>query len=129
MAKVCIYPGCKYGQFGGKYCKIHQWKRDDVVKETKKVSDKMAEALVVYGERSKEFLLQHEECNIKSPVCTFFSGCVNHTRGRETVEQLLNEEDWEAACWSCNGYIEENHEWAEQRGHKKKRHGHYKRVK
>jgi len=93
------------------------------------IADKRKLALKEYDEKSKKYLQDHPECNIKSPNCTFHASCINHTKGKDSLKQLLKVKDWESSCWPCNLYIEENHAWAAERGHKKRRHGKYKRTK
>lgn len=40
MPKTCIYEGCIHSQFGGKYCKYHQWCRTDLKKPKNKTNRK-----------------------------------------------------------------------------------------
>ena len=116
MARFCIYVGCTYNQFGGKYCRNHQYMRDDLKpKERKKrkaikpYSDKRAKIQKEqYVPKMLKYLEDRPECAIKSPVCTFHSACVNHIKGRQTVERLLDDEWWEPSCTPCNNYIEEH---------------------
>lgn len=121
MGKKCNHPTC------GDTCRRKKKARNYY--NIPKVAEKRIPVNEQYHAEVAEYLKDHEECVIKSPVCNFFATCVNHSKGRESIEQLMNKNDWEASCESCNGYIEIHHEWAEQRGHKKKRHGHYKRTK
>lgn len=67
------------------------------------------------------FLEENPECAIKSPVCTYWATCVNHTNGREN-ERLLDEKYWEPSCHPCNNHIEEKDAWARENKHKLYKH-------
>lgn len=43
---------------------------------------------------------------------------VHHLKGKATDELLLNEEFWMAACNPCNGFVEDNSEWAKENNKK-----------
>lgn len=92
-------------------------------KPIKKRNKKMAKKMRKLGKINKELLQDGTvSCGIQSPVCTYFAKVVNHNAGR-VGDQLLNKEEMVACCQPCNDYIEAHHEWAEERGFKKKRHG------
>lgn len=131
MSKKCSHPCC------GDECrrptktkkvyrrKIKKFYRIPKVSKKREVINKNE-----YFPKVEAYLKIHTLCNIKIPeVCTVIATCVNHTKGRESIAQLLNEEDWEPSCYSCNTHIENHHAIAEAGGHKKKRHGIYQRRK
>lgn len=76
MPKQCIYKGCSYNQFGGKYCRNHQWCRTDkkpkVINRTpiRKVSKNQQKLL---GERKlqteKDWLFYLEIWSEREHVC------------------------------------------------------------
>lgn len=127
MAALCEFPGCKSYSRTGKYCIGHARIFGDKPAPSKhlpiaKQSDKEKDIKKQLKKKYKVFLSQPENllCAIKSPECTKLATCVNHTNGRGA--NVLNEEDWEPSCEHCNNYIEEHHQWAKERGHKKQRH-------
>lgn len=98
--------------------KIEQEKGKPSRSTAKPVSKKQAKALREYSKISKAFLAEHEMCEIQSPECTGKAECVHHSRGK--VGALLMEEKYfMAACFRCNGYIEEHDSWARNNGFKK----------
>lgn len=72
-----------------------------------------------YSKKSKAFLADRQDCEIRSPRCTGATQGVHHTRGRGI--HLINECTWIPACNSCNLYVEDNHEWGVNNGFKKSR--------
>lgn len=80
-------------------------------------SGKMKDEMKEYKPKVKAFLAKPENqfCHIKSPVCKGKATCVNHRKRRGS--NLLKEEYWEPSCTPCNGYIEENVQWALDNGH------------
>ena len=84
-----------------------------VGEKEKKVKARLKKAYPAYLE-------EHPICNIQSRVCSYAATCVNHTRGRGA--NVENQDDWEASCVPCNGYIEEHHAEYAKLGHKKSRH-------
>lgn len=75
-----------------------------------------------YGPAARQFVKDHPACAIRSPVCTGKATCVNHKKGKATIELLLDEKYWEPSCWPCNNWIESNDAWAREHGHKVSRH-------
>lgn len=57
-------------------------------------------------------------CEIRSPECTGMAECINHKKGKITMELLMNPNFWQPACFKCNNYIEQHHKWAVENGHK-----------
>ena len=117
MPKICSIDSCNFNQFGGGYCKIHQSHRTDkkpakLKQQTTKIRHYNKKRAKVqkneYVPKMLEYLKNNEFCVIKSPVCGYFATCVNHIKGRHSVERLLDETYWEASCHSCNMYIEQN---------------------
>lgn len=84
-------------------------------------SDKKEETDALLKILIPPYLERYPECDIKSPVCTYFSTCVNHTKGRGENE-VLNVATWQPSCHPCNGWIEANHAIARESGHKESRH-------
>lgn len=93
-------------------------------KRIKTRSKKQAKTMRILKKLYPPFLEARPLCEIKTPVCTGVATCVNHDRGRGA--NVLNQDDWTPACTACNGWIEEHHAWAEERGFKKRRHGNKK---
>ena len=50
MAKVCNFEGCNYPQFGGGYCRNHQWKRSDKKEKLKTYFHKPTGELAFFKE-------------------------------------------------------------------------------
>ncbi|WP_153799047.1 hypothetical protein [Foetidibacter luteolus] len=75
-----------------------------------------------YSPKAKQYIIDNPLCNIQSPVCTYFSQCVNHRKGKQSIELLLDETYWEPSCIACNNWIEEHDAWARERGHKLSQH-------
>jgi hypothetical protein len=74
-----------------------------------------------YGPKAKKYILDNPICNIQMPeICNYFSQCVNHTKGKSSIELLLDERYWEPSCFMCNGGfgIENNEKLAREGGHK-----------
>lgn len=101
--------------FGGGYCKYCQGYRKDktLTKVERKKYTIRPYSVKRQAIQSKEyipkmlrFLSTREVCEIASPVCTYRATVVNHVRGRQTVERLLDDRYWEASCAACNSYIE-----------------------
>lgn len=109
MAKECLHTGCNRVRFGGGYCNIHQYMRMD--KKEKKIRHYSKKRAKVqkneYVPKMLEYLRKNEYCVIKSPVCTHYATCINHIKGRHSIERLLDDNYWEASCFACNGYIEQ----------------------
>ena len=89
-----------------------------IPKRSKKMKSTVAELKKKYA----EFLAlpENKYCKIKFPGCTKVATVVNHTNGRQG--NVLNEEDFEPSCESCNSKIEKEHAKAQAAGHKKQRH-------
>lgn len=137
MAKECLHESCSYDQFGGGYCPKHQYLRQDLKerKEAKKaislekkkkqakkqaskpkpkppkISQTEKERQAKYRPIAKKFRDEHPECEIQSPVCTFFTQVVHHSRGK-LGDLLTDVENFIASCASCNLWVEENHSQA-----------------
>ena len=90
------------------------------LKAIPKESEKMKDVKYQLKKLYPIYIAKHPCCNIQSPVCTKKATCVNHTKGRG--ENVLNQDDWEASCTACNGWIEEHHEVAAIADHKKSIH-------
>lgn len=58
--------------------------------------------------RNKEwpqFLLLHPNCEIRSPVCTLWTECRHHKKGK-IGKLFLDPEFQVASCYSCNSWLE-----------------------
>jgi hypothetical protein len=123
-------PGCL---FYGKYCRLHKAIKTTKATEKEQVKQRAPIKKVsakreqinrhLYRPKVKAFLKQNPVCNIRAPdVCTKIAKCVNHTKGKDSIKDLLDESFWEPSCFACNNWIEANHKWAQERGHKKRKH-------
>lgn len=130
MAKNCNYIGCVAKQFGGGYCPRHQYLRTDkkpkvqqprkpIAKRSKKLQERYTKE---YVPKIAPFLAERSVCELKTPVCTYHATAVHHPRGR-IGKRLTNTAEWMAACYSCNGWVEDNHEEAVKMGLKFIRNG------
>ncbi|ACU61308.1 hypothetical protein [Chitinophaga pinensis] len=91
-------------------------------KEKKRVkiqqySKKRQRANREYFPKSRLFW-EGKQCVIRAPGCTGAAQCVNHRKGKSSIDLLLDERYWEPACFHCNNYIEDHHQWGADRGHK-----------
>ena len=57
-----------------------------------------------------------DSCEIKSPVCTGKMQGFNHPRKR-SPKNWLDDKNHERSCNACNGFVENNTEWAKKHGH------------
>lgn len=119
MAKICCAENCHYKQFGGGYCKRHQWMRTDGKAPTTiaPVADKRARELEEYYKLRGPFLKEHPFCEIKGEGCTIHSTEVHHTAGRENGLLILVE-FWKGSCRNCNRIVEIKTGWARELKHK-----------
>lgn len=101
----CTIPGCPNE---GKYCRMHfGFTPEKEKKGIKPVSDKRAEInKKQYVPASKRFVKEHPECELKMEGCTGKSQCVHHTKGKATIELLLDEQWWKGSCYHCNTLVE-----------------------
>lgn len=120
MAKGCGVDNCNWPRFGGGYCKYHQnIRKDKSPRKIRYYSEKRSKInRSEYAPKARQYIIDHPDCNIKSEVCTGASQCVNHIKGKATIALLLDSNHWEASCFACNNWIEANHAWANERGHK-----------
>lgn len=58
----------------------------------------------------------NNECEVKSPVCSFYMTGFNHKQKRSPAN-LIKKENLERCCHQCNNYIEQNPGWAAEHGH------------
>jgi hypothetical protein len=101
----------------GKQAKISREskKRKELNKEYKKVSKPMWEG---------------QECALKvKGVCSGMAQGWNHAAGKENAEKLLDMENGQPACNSCNGWCEDNHAKAVEMGFRNQRNTPTKRYK
>jgi hypothetical protein len=118
--KQCNAENCRYNQFGGGYCKIHQYLRTDKKQaKIKPYSDKRAKInREQYAPAAKEFIKLHPMCSINSPACTGKTQCVHHSKGKKTIHELLDASAWKSSCYACNTWVESNDGIAREQGHK-----------
>lgn len=120
MAKTCNVEGCSSPVWGKGFCKNHQYKREDFNRNgIANYSSNMLKKLREYYKQAKEYIKQNPKCTINSPVCTGNAQHPHHKRGRG--KYLLDQSTWEPACNKCNSYVEANHSWAVDNGHKESR--------
>lgn len=74
---------------------------------------------MIYDVEAKRFRKDNPNCVIKSPNCTARTQGVHHKKGRG--KHLLDKSTWLPACNPCNHYVEANHQWAIDNGHKESR--------
>lgn len=123
MPKICNAQDCVQPVWGKGYCLRHQYlRRDKKPVKGARFSVKRSAAERQYLKRSREWRENRPFCEIGSPVCTIHTQCVNHKKGKDSIEMLLNPEYWEASCFACNRWIEENDAWARAHGHKLSKH-------
>ena len=108
MPKQCKYEACENNQFGGGYCNRHQWCRTDKTKKKIRFYSKKREKVQrkEYVPKMLQFLIEHPVCMIQSPECSQVAECINHIKGRQSVQRLLDLNFWESSCSACNMYIE-----------------------
>lgn len=90
-------------------------------KTLNKESSKMTEVKKELKKLYTMFLAKRSKCEIKSPECTKVATCIHHKKGRGK-DELMNQKTWMASCERCNGYVEEHHKWAAEKGFKVSRH-------
>jgi hypothetical protein len=122
----CSFPLCKRIAQPNGYCIQHGLYASSPVENKKKtainkVSEKMKGVKAELKKLYPLFLKVHPKCEINSPECTGTATCIHHTEGRGKNE-VQNQGTWKASCTRCNGYVEDHHAWAEERGFKKSRH-------
>jgi hypothetical protein len=119
---TCSIPDCdKLAERSGK-CATHARLERKAIEEaakpvkTKKPiakhSDKLAEALKEYAYNSKEWL--------RGQMCAVYphlkATAVHHRRGRNTIERLLNEDEWLAVSDEGHNYIHAHPEESMEKG-------------
>ncbi|SHN42300.1 hypothetical protein SAMN05216311_114171 [Chitinophaga sp. CF418] len=120
MAKTCNASSCIGPVFSKGFCRFHQYLRND--KKAKRIRQFSIKRERInrreYQPQARQFVIDNPVCNIRSPVCSYHAECVNHRKGKDTIKLLLDMSFWEASCFLCNNWIEANHQWAVDRGHK-----------
>lgn len=82
-------------------------KREKINREYRRIVAEMAAA-------------EDNRCQVRSPECTGVVQGANHIQKR-SPGNLIDRDNLEMCCNSCNGYIERFPEWAKQNGHFKSR--------
>lgn len=88
----------------------------------KKVADSRVGSEKQYKKDSAEFRKKHPICELRTPVCTRKTQGVHHIKGRATVDLLLDQSEWKAACNPCNLWVEQHPKEAKRLGLKKSPH-------
>ncbi len=65
---------------------------------------------IVAAEANKD-----NECQVKSPVCTFFMSGMHHVIKR-SPNNLINLDGLLKCCTPCNGFLETNDAWGREQG-------------
>jgi hypothetical protein len=105
--KTCEFEGCFNPQFGGGYCKYHQFARKKrggdlhVRKKPKPRSEKRAKDERYYSVVAKEFFEESDKiCFFCGKKVTFYEG-LHHWKGR-TNDYLLDKRWWSTVHNSCH---------------------------
>jgi len=116
MAKSCNEKFCYFPQFGGGYCKYHQYRRTDGKKPkgVRQQSDKLKAEGIKYRKLAKKFRESNPVCAVRSENCTGKTTEVHHKRGRG--KYLLDIKTWLPVCHNCHKKIELNPDWAKENG-------------
>lgn len=126
--QLCTVPDC---YAFGKYCRLHSGVTIKPAQPIAKFSPKREEInRKQYGPAQKAFLKAHPFCQLKLKGCKKLSQGVHHVNGKETIEKLLDQSGWMAACNHCNGEVERRDAEARAAGLKGSKHTpNYKRTK
>ena len=123
MPKICSTEGCEYPIWSRKSgkCKIHQDKNNIKKKKpkrtpVKKVSDKQKKRNAEYQKTRLEYLNEHKLCE----VCAKPATDIHHVQGR-VGDNLTDTSKFMAVCRGCHTFIENNREWAYEKGYLLKR--------
>ena len=136
MPKQCVLEGCEHNQFGGGYCRMHQWKRPPKAektaeeqewmeikmtdttsnpiskafvkrKEIAKISGKRAKQTAIYKVVREEWLKGIPNCqNCGNPATE-----IHHKNGRNG-ERLYDVGYFMSVCRKCHNWIHSNPEAA-----------------
>lgn len=115
MPKLCRASGCYYNVFGGGFCKIHQWKRQDkkAPKTIPQQSEKMKDNLKEYSRKKKKFLQENPKCQF--PSCNKPSTEIHHKKGRGKYLSVV--QYFMAVCHDHHEWIEMNRGEAYEKGY------------
>lgn len=84
-------------------------------------SQKRSKEERLYAAKRIIFIQEHPMCEVHiSGICTEYATEVHHKKGR-IGEDLLDETHWLALCHMCHDYIENNREFAMEKGFSIKR--------
>lgn len=109
--QFCNVPGCY--NFG-KYCR-REGHTKEIVKpyaKPQKEADNKKAVMNLYRKKARLFISKHPKC----AVCSGKSECVHHKAGR-IGDNLMNEKTWLPVCLSCHTIIEQNPDYAKQKGY------------
>ena len=116
--KKCLDCG-KYDRFSKGLC-LGCWKINHA-KPIKKISEKHKKTISEYSIIRKSFLEKNPNCKARLKGCGIKATEIHHEKGKSSKEQYLNEADFLPVCRSCHTYIEENPEFAKEKGFSKNR--------
>lgn len=115
---------CTSPKYAKKLCRYHYYlanplKRTPLLRKpgkVKKVSKKLAKMKTVYGHIRKDFLDEHEYCEVQLPnCCTGLATDIHHKAGREGA-RLNDVTLFLACCRNCHDFIERHPTWAKASG-------------
>ena len=114
MAKDCLHIGCYYSRFGGGFCKMHQYKRED--KKSKPLNNTPIRKVSV--KRSKENLeyLRERMKFLNDKICPITGNSateIHHINGRSN-KRLLDKKYWLAVTREGHNKIHANPIWARE---------------
>jgi len=129
MAEDCKFPICSFTAEKNGYCARHKFMAEGspAVATTKpttaaakpqkpiaKKSAKMKSDDKILAELKK--LETNRTCELKSPVCNGKFECWDHQQ-KSTPKNRTVRSNLKRSCGPCNGYKEQNPEWAIANGH------------
>jgi hypothetical protein len=117
MPKVCNHSDCPRAQFGGGYCKIHQYMRGAPPavrqhktarrksgKQINAISPQLRKKAKEYSDLRVLYLYRHALCEAKLPNCRRIATDIHHKKGRG---KYLNDiTTWLPVCRNCHHRIE-----------------------
>lgn len=118
--QTCEFPICPIHQ-NTKYC-IRRVVGSVIPEPVKKIynipaqSKKRIKEQRIYVAKVKEAAAENDNCEVKSPVCTGKMQGFNH-KAKRSPKNWLDSNNLEKCCNMCNGFIENNTEWAKEHGH------------
>lgn len=112
----CEVEGCIYK---GGYCRIpgHIAQEDKPKPRLRQYSVKREKInRMEYKPLARGYMLEHPFCEIRLPGCTGAAEGIHHTKGKATIELLLDVRFFKSACNHCNTDLERKDAEARRRG-------------